>query len=578
MTEQVIVRSAIRLALLAGVAGVSACASPSLRHPNFGQACAALAENADVACVSVFYGTNRRIDFDPAEPASVFVHNERGAGLILGVADVWTPLEVKDGELRERGVEPRPPRDNLPPEAQEHYFYVTRISGETEQVFVTTLGEAVGRAGARSSREDDDRSLLLFVHGFNVEFEEALIKTAQLAFDLQYPYPPRPSAPQAFDPGVPVAFSWPSRGSLFAYGADEREADEADQALREFLNLLLSDRLDVERVNIVAHSMGNRVLTATLRDFAQEYRRLHQGREVEFRIIVAAADVDRSEFEAAAAHFSAYDPEVAIYTSNNDFAMYASEIVNRAVNEITGRPRARLGDSDGNNPFVYGAEGYVTIDTTSVAPSDVGFGHGYYANNEAVLNDARCALADVPEEARALEQAMSDENLPYFRARPLGAGRRDSSCDLSQPTRFAERAGPDEAELPPPVTPPPPPPPPPPVAVCPTAELVVYFEWDRSNLTSEGVSSVDAAVSLARQCDIAQIVIVGHTDSSGDLQYNQELSERRAGVVRDALVARGVAVGVIDTQARGETDPAMATADGVREPLNRRATVTIRFR
>jgi outer membrane protein OmpA-like peptidoglycan-associated protein len=56
------------------------------------------------------------------------------------------------------------------------------------------------------------------------------------------------------------------------------------------------------------------------------------------------------------------------------------------------------------------------------------------------------------------------------------------------------------------------------------------------------------------------------------------LSERRAGVVRDALIARGMNAGAINTQARGETELARATANGVREPLNRRTAVTISFR
>jgi OOP family OmpA-OmpF porin len=131
------------------------------------------------------------------------------------------------------------------------------------------------------------------------------------------------------------------------------------------------------------------------------------------------------------------------------------------------------------------------------------------------------------------------------------------------------------------VAPPPPPPPqpiPPPAQVCPTSEFIVYFEWDRSNLNQAALETIDAAVTRARQCNIGGVVIVGHTDTSGSAAYNQGLSERRAGVVRDALVARGIPTAAVTTQARGETDLARATRDGVREPLNRRTAVTIRFR
>ena len=137
------------------------------------------------------------------------------------------------------------------------------------------------------------------------------------------------------------------------------------------------------------------------------------------------------------------------------------------------------------------------------------------------------------------------------------------------------------AAAPPPPPPPPvpvsPPPPPPPVA-CPASDFVVYFEWDRSNLNAAATETIEAAVARARQCNVSGVTVVGHTDTSGSTAYNQGLSERRAGVVRDALVARGIGAGSIQAQARGETDLARATRDGVREPLNRRSAVTISFR
>ena len=142
--------------------------------------------------------------------------------------------------------------------------------------------------------------------------------------------------------------------------------------------------------------------------------------------------------------------------------------------------------------------------------------------------------------------------------------------------QFAAPAAPVVA--PPVVTPPVTPPPPPPPAVCPTSEFVVYFEWDRSNLNQAALETIDAAVNRARQCNVGGVVVVGHTDTSGSPTYNQGLSERRASVVRDALVARGIGAGAITAQARGESELARATADGVREPLNRRTAVTITFR
>ena len=128
----------------------------------------------------------------------------------------------------------------------------------------------------------------------------------------------------------------------------------------------------------------------------------------------------------------------------------------------------------------------------------------------------------------------------------------------------------------------PPQPPQPPVVAqpvaCPASEFVAYFEWDRSNLNQAALDVIDQAIARARECNVQAATVVGHTDTSGSAAYNAGLSERRAGVVRDALVARGLAAGAITTQARGETELARQTANGVREPLNRRTAVTISFR
>ena len=106
---------------------------------------------------------------------------------------------------------------------------------------------------------------------------------------------------------------------------------------------------------------------------------------------------------------------------------------------------------------------------------------------------------------------------------------------------------------------------------------MVYFEWDRSNLNAAATTVIDEAAQRAHACNITAATVVGHTDTSGSTAYNMGLSQRRADVVRDALVSRGIDASTITTQARGETDLAKPTRNGVREPLNRRTAVTITF-
>jgi len=123
-----------------------------------------------------------------------------------------------------------------------------------------------------------------------------------------------------------------------------------------------------------------------------------------------------------------------------------------------------------------------------------------------------------------------------------------------------------------------PPPPPPPAPVKPAArEFVVYFDWDRSDLTAEARSVVTQAATYAKSGAATRVLIVGYTDTSGSAAYNLGLSNRRSRTVADALVAQGVNGGVIALDGKGETALAKPTADGVREPLNRRATININF-
>ena len=116
-----------------------------------------------------------------------------------------------------------------------------------------------------------------------------------------------------------------------------------------------------------------------------------------------------------------------------------------------------------------------------------------------------------------------------------------------------------------------------PIATPDPIQVTVYFDYDKSNLTPEASNLISEAVSRAEDFDVDLVRVVGNTDTSGSSAYNQALSERRARVVRDALIARGIDASMITTEALGETNLAKPTPDGVREPLNRRSEITITF-
>jgi hypothetical protein len=121
--------------------------------------------------------------------------------------------------------------------------------------------------------------------------------------------------------------------------------------------------------------------------------------------------------------------------------------------------------------------------------------------------------------------------------------------------------------------PPPPPPPPPPAPQAQT--FMVFFDWDRSNLTSQAVDTVRQAAAAYKTRGSANITAVGHTDTSGSPQYNMALSLRRANAVKDQLVREGVPATAIQVSGRGEEGLLVQTGDNVREPQNRRVEISV---
>jgi OmpA-OmpF porin, OOP family len=112
------------------------------------------------------------------------------------------------------------------------------------------------------------------------------------------------------------------------------------------------------------------------------------------------------------------------------------------------------------------------------------------------------------------------------------------------------------------------------VSECRVGPFIVFFDWDRSDITPQAASILDNAAEQYRATGNAQVVLAGHADRSGSDQYNVGLSQRRAENVRQYLAGRGIAEGVMRTEAFGESRPAVDTADGVREPQNRRVEIS----
>ena len=117
--------------------------------------------------------------------------------------------------------------------------------------------------------------------------------------------------------------------------------------------------------------------------------------------------------------------------------------------------------------------------------------------------------------------------------------------------------------------------PPAPPAPPPATDYQVYFDLNSWDLKAEQLTTLQQAIATARAGGQSRITIVGHTDTSGSALYNQRLSVKRANVVEEALVDMGARREAISVSGVGENDLAVQTGDGVKEPKNRRAVVTL---
>ncbi len=127
---------------------------------------------------------------------------------------------------------------------------------------------------------------------------------------------------------------------------------------------------------------------------------------------------------------------------------------------------------------------------------------------------------------------------------------------------------------------PPPPPPPAPVPVAapapaPAKTYLVFFDWDKYNLTPRALDIISQAASDSKSQTTTTIDVSGYTDTSGTPTYNMGLSQRRATAVANQLVADGVPASEITTHAFGETHLLVPTGPGVREPQNRRVEIVL---
>lgn len=313
--------------------------------------------------VTVFYATERR-PTGSTLPAG-FYGGKRGP-MVYGKAVVSVPSRRQVGEI------PTPSVFTLTLRADpEKHFILTSVDPiSTRDGFLGAVSSAVGQSRQKEA--------FVFVHGFNSSFENGALRTAQLAADLK------------FD-GAPILYSWPSRGDVFGYADDAREAESEREA--EALAAFLQDvatKTGAERITLIAHSMGNRPLLNALQKIAPPAA----GSPPLFdEVVLAAPDVGVDDFDQAWPRVRQAGGRFTLYASSRDKALLFSAQINGM---------RRVGDA---NQLVL-VDGLESIDTT--AASNGLIGHDDFAGT--ALDDFRAVvwLSLAPERRCVLQQGQGD--------------------------------------------------------------------------------------------------------------------------------------------------------------------------
>jgi esterase/lipase superfamily enzyme len=321
----------------------------------------------------VYYATNRKID-DGDKPLVERITSDRGT-LTYGLAVVSVPKTHRIGNIE------RPEFSYLrwayEPERDDKHFVLKPLAPLSRDALIEGL----------RSRND---SILLFIHGYRNSFSDAIFKAAQIAYDANFP-------------GSVLAFSWPSANALLGYDYDTVSAGYSTSDLLELMKLV-SQEAGGKRVYVVAHSMGNQIVTNAL--VQAKLSNFELGIS---ELVMAAPDVDKDTFFKVANDIKSVAQNVTMYASAADKALLASEKKSWA---------SRMGYVGASGPHLI--DWIETIDVTAVGEDMFGLNHSKFSENRAVLEDLARIISSLkhakPNERNGtLRAEPNKENVKYWR-------------------------------------------------------------------------------------------------------------------------------------------------------------------
>jgi esterase/lipase superfamily enzyme len=322
--------------------------------------------------VDVYYATNRSVNNKPSLPCS---NDSYGIGLgdqtQYGVCKVNVPKKHATGTI-ESSPDAR---------ADSHKYF--KIINEKKLDFETFQSNL---------NKNSQKEVLVFIHGFNVKFQEAIFRASQIAYDLKFQ-------------GPVILFSWPAgaesgfiNNTLISrtYDTNKRNAKASLPAALDFFDLI--SRLDM-KTYVYIHSMGHQVAIPALVNLAKE----SDINLLVHELILNAPDFDLRDFENLAPHLLKLAKRITLYCSYNDTAMLASETLNGGT---------RLG----------ACKAIDGVDVINVSEIDnptfgMGLGHGYYSSR-AVLTDVAQLIMGLEAENRLFIRQSEPNSTENFYLRP----------------------------------------------------------------------------------------------------------------------------------------------------------------
>jgi esterase/lipase superfamily enzyme len=329
------------------------------------------ARAGDVIEITTYYATNRK---QAATTDSQEVYGSGiGSSLQYGRAVITIPPTHTPGKLE------------LP-----SLWKLQRSTDATKHFVLQTVMPLGADAGLKEMAQRlsgmSSKALLVFVHGFNMGFPEAAVRTAQLAHDLNFP-------------GMAFFYSWPSANQIRSYWQDEEMARLSEGVFEQLIDEI--SQLPATDIYVVAHSMGNRIVGHALQARADKGKATKNLRE----LLLAAPDINADVFRSVIAPKLAamQGTRTTVYASSSDIALKASKLVHgfRRVGETTG------------GVVIY--PGIETIDASSASRALRGYGHFYLVDSLSVIGDIKSIIEKrVPAKLRGLSEAGTSPN-SYWR-------------------------------------------------------------------------------------------------------------------------------------------------------------------